>query len=124
MGGSIIRRILSVSLSPVSAVRARTVQTEVAPLRPGACAVRLAAGAPARAGPARALHTGARRSDVRRKDGSQLRPCSPEHRNVWPCRIVEFATSRVLPYDTWHSNQHGPVRFTRHLQICITRELI
>ena len=32
MGGSIIRRILSVSLSPVSAVRAGTVQTEVAPL--------------------------------------------------------------------------------------------
>ena len=53
MGGSIIRRILSVSLSPVSAVRARTVQTElrgtVAPLalRPGACAWR-----------ARARHTG------------------------------------------------------------------
>ena len=37
MGGSIIRRILSVSLSPVSAVRARTVQSDrgSAPARSG-----------------------------------------------------------------------------------------
>ena len=100
----LVRRIvsLSVSLSPTPSpvsprrVRARGACGCVAPTlvaEGGACVARRRARGPGpRPGPGPARRAGsvcvhkvqysARRSDVRRKDGSQLRPRSPEHINV------------------------------------------